>query len=87
MSCYWKPESVFMMKAIQVDFARRMSNMQDDGHIFCLPEQTAGEIRGVLDLVEEVMGAFGFKEYEVFYRFRACLRKANATCYARCDCL
>lgn len=39
--------------------------MQDDGHIFCLPEQTAGEIRGVLDLVEEVMGAFGFKEYEV----------------------
>ena len=38
---------------------------QDDGHIFCLPSQTAAEIRGVLDLVEEIMGAFGFKEYEV----------------------
>lgn len=39
--------------------------MQDDGHIFCLPSQAAGEIRQVLDLVEEIMGAFGFKEYEV----------------------
>ena len=38
---------------------------QDDAHIFCLPEQIAGEIVGVLALVEEVMGAFGFKEFEV----------------------
>ena len=37
---------------------------QDDAHIFCLPEQIAGEIVGVLALVEEVMGAFGFKEFE-----------------------
>jgi threonyl-tRNA synthetase len=39
--------------------------LQDDGHIFCLPSQAADEIRQVLDLVEEIMGAFGFKEYEV----------------------
>ena len=39
--------------------------MQDDGHIFCLPAQIAGEIRSALDLVEEIMGAFGFNEYEV----------------------
>lgn len=39
--------------------------MQDDGHIFCLPSQAAGEIQGVLDLVEEIMSAFGFNEYEV----------------------
>jgi threonyl-tRNA synthetase len=38
---------------------------QDDAHIFCLPEQIAGEIVGVLALVEEVMGAFGFQEFEV----------------------
>ncbi|KAK9839849.1 hypothetical protein WJX81_005869 [Elliptochloris bilobata] len=38
---------------------------QDDAHIFCLPEQIAGEIVGVLALVEEVMGAFGFQKLEV----------------------
>ncbi|KAK9817655.1 hypothetical protein WJX72_000237 [[Myrmecia] bisecta] len=38
---------------------------QDDAHIFCLPTQIAGEIRGVLDLVQEVMGAFGFSRYEI----------------------
>jgi hypothetical protein len=31
---------------------------QDDAHIFCLPDQIAPEIRGVLDLVE-VRGACG----------------------------
>lgn len=38
---------------------------QDDAHIFCLPEQIESEIRGVLDLTEELLGAFGFTEYEV----------------------
>ncbi|KAF8073257.1 Threonine--tRNA ligase [Scenedesmus sp. PABB004] len=38
---------------------------QDDAHIFCLPDQIEGEIRGVLDLVEEVLSAFGFTQYEV----------------------
>ena len=38
---------------------------QDDAHIFCLPDQIAGEIRGVLDLVEELLSTFGFDQYEV----------------------
>ena len=38
---------------------------QDDAHIFCTPEQLPGEIISVLDLVLEVLGRFGFKEYEV----------------------
>lgn len=38
---------------------------QDDAHIFCLPDQIASEIRGVLDLTEELLSAFGFAEYEV----------------------
>eukprot|EP00882_Tetradesmus_deserticola_P004468 GHRQ01004713.1.p1 GENE.GHRQ01004713.1~~GHRQ01004713.1.p1 ORF type:complete len:546 (+),score=257.60 GHRQ01004713.1:249-1886(+) len=38
---------------------------QDDAHIFCLPEQIEPEIRGVLDLVQEVLTAFGFTQYEV----------------------
>ena len=38
---------------------------QDDGHIFCLPDQIAGEIEGVLTLVQTVMGGFGFHELEV----------------------
>eukprot|EP00775_Hariotina_reticulata_P010606 gene10606-10764_t len=38
---------------------------QDDAHVFCLPEQIATEIRAVLDLVQEVLSAFGFTQYEV----------------------
>lgn len=51
---------------------------QDDAHIFCLPEQIAGEIVGVLALVEEVMGAFGFKEFEV--RCRGNILEVALTC-------
>jgi len=32
----------------------------DDAHIFCTPEQLVGEIVGVLDLVHEMMSAFGY---------------------------
>ncbi|KAI5076616.1 hypothetical protein GOP47_0008681 [Adiantum capillus-veneris] len=38
---------------------------QDDAHIFCLPTQIKDEIRGVLDLTEELLSEFGFKKYEV----------------------
>lgn len=38
---------------------------QDDAHIFCLPDQIADEIKGVLDLTEDILSTFGFKEFEV----------------------
>ncbi|KAJ6825935.1 threonine--tRNA ligase, chloroplastic/mitochondrial 2 [Iris pallida] len=38
---------------------------QDDAHIFCLENQIKGEIRGVLDLTEEILLQFGFNKYEV----------------------
>lgn len=38
---------------------------QDDAHIFCLPEQIAEEILGVLNLTEKILSDFGFKQYEV----------------------
>ncbi|MFM2063773.1 MAG: hypothetical protein RLZZ507_3444 [Cyanobacteriota bacterium] len=38
---------------------------QDDAHIFCLPEQIAEEILGVLNLTERILSDFGFKQYEV----------------------
>ncbi|MBE9168293.1 threonine--tRNA ligase [Pleurocapsales cyanobacterium LEGE 06147] len=38
---------------------------QDDAHIFCLPEQIAGEILGVLNLTEKILSDFGFSNYEV----------------------
>uniref|UniRef100_A0ACD5Z4Q3 Uncharacterized protein n=1 Tax=Avena sativa TaxID=4498 RepID=A0ACD5Z4Q3_AVESA len=38
---------------------------QDDAHIFCLEDQIKDEIRGVLDLTEEILGQFGFRRYEV----------------------
>ncbi|CDP18259.1 unnamed protein product [Coffea canephora] len=38
---------------------------QDDAHIFCLEHQIKDEIRGVLDLTEEILLQFGFDKYEV----------------------
>jgi threonyl-tRNA synthetase len=38
---------------------------QDDAHIFCLPDQIADEIKGVLDLTEDILSTFGFTEFEV----------------------
>ncbi|MBI3292616.1 MAG: threonine--tRNA ligase [Elusimicrobia bacterium] len=38
---------------------------QDDAHIFCRPEQLASEVVGVLRLMQMLLGAFGFNEYEV----------------------
>lgn len=38
---------------------------QDDAHIFCLPEQVASEILGVLNLTEQILSDFGFQDYEV----------------------
>lgn len=38
---------------------------QDDAHIFCLPEQVADEVLGVLNLTETILSDFGFTEYEV----------------------
>jgi threonyl-tRNA synthetase len=43
---------------------------QDDAHIFCLPAQLEGEIGGVLDLVERVLGTFGFTQYDVMLSTR-----------------
>ncbi len=34
---------------------------QDDAHIFMLPEQIKDEIKGVIKLIDEVYGTFGFK--------------------------
>ena len=34
---------------------------QDDAHIFCTPEQVHSEVMGMLDLVDYVMGVFGFE--------------------------
>mgnify|MGYP000291177193 CR=1 FL=1 len=33
---------------------------QDDAHIFCTPEQLPGEIESILQMIEQMMDAFGF---------------------------
>jgi threonyl-tRNA synthetase len=38
---------------------------QDDAHVFCLPEQIAGEILRVLNLTEQILSDFGFNDYEI----------------------
>ena len=43
---------------------------QDDAHIFCRPEQIKEEVLGVLDLTFELLGAFGFADYEIYLSTR-----------------
>ncbi|MBW8017742.1 MAG: threonine--tRNA ligase [Planctomycetes bacterium] len=38
---------------------------QDDAHIFCKPDQIESEIIGVIELVQELYSAFGFKDYHI----------------------
>ncbi|AQT69050.1 Threonine--tRNA ligase [Anaerohalosphaera lusitana] len=38
---------------------------QDDAHIYCMPEQIEGEIIGVIELIQEMYQAFGFKDYHI----------------------
>ncbi|USN45353.1 MAG: threonine--tRNA ligase [Candidatus Woesearchaeota archaeon] len=44
---------------------RVRSFTQDDAHIYCLPEQVADEIVGVLNLVYEIYATFGFDNVAV----------------------
>lgn len=43
---------------------------QDDAHLFCLPEQLEDEIVGVLDLIERVLGRFGFSKFDILLSTR-----------------
>ncbi len=43
---------------------------QDDAHIFCTPEQLTDEITGVIEFAQDMLGVFGFAEYEVFLSTR-----------------
>lgn len=38
---------------------------QDDAHIFARPDQVQSEIEGVIDLVQYLLGCFGFHEFQV----------------------
>jgi threonyl-tRNA synthetase len=49
---------------------RVRSFAQDDAHIFCMPEQIGGEIAQLLQMIDEVYGAFGFHERAVFLSTR-----------------
>jgi threonyl-tRNA synthetase len=39
---------------------------QDDAHIFCRPDQVEDEVVGVLDFAFDLLGTFGFEDYDVF---------------------
>ncbi len=43
---------------------------QDDAHIFCTEEQVENEVVGVLDFAFDLLGAYGFDDYEVFLATR-----------------
>ena len=44
---------------------RVRSFTQDDAHLFCTPDQLAGEIQGCLGLVKTVLGTLGMEDYSV----------------------
>ena len=48
---------------------------QDDAHIICTPDQIEDEVLGCLDLTAHILGAFGFKEYEIALSVRDPERK------------
>jgi threonyl-tRNA synthetase len=43
---------------------------QDDAHIFCQPDQLLDEITGVINLVREMLPAFGFNDFDVYLSTR-----------------
>ncbi len=43
---------------------------QDDAHIFCRPDQVSDEVLGVIDLTLEILGTFGFTDYQVLLSTR-----------------
>lgn len=43
---------------------------QDDGHIFCRPDQLSKEIHEILDLTLYVLRVFGFDRYEIYLSTR-----------------
>ncbi len=49
---------------------RVRSFSQDDAHIFCTPEQIESEILGVLRMIDEVYGVFGFTQRKIYLSTR-----------------
>ena len=43
---------------------------QDDAHIFCTPDQVEQEVNGVLDLTFDLLGKFGFDQFDVMLSTR-----------------
>ncbi len=43
---------------------------QDDAHIFCRPDQVEAEINRVLEMTTTLLGAFGFREYDIYLSTR-----------------
>ena len=48
---------------------------QDDGHIFCTPDQLEDEVSNTIDLVKEILGTFGFNDFKVELSVRDPLNK------------
>ncbi len=51
---------------------------QDDAHIFCTPQQLPGEVEELLGLVDEIMGAFGYR-YKAYLATRPEVSLQTAT--------
>jgi threonyl-tRNA synthetase len=43
----------------------RVRGFTQDAHIFCTPEQLEDEVSGCIDLVQDILGTFGFHDFKV----------------------
>lgn len=50
---------------------------QDDAHIFCTPDQLPGEILDIIDLVQFMLKAFGYEDFQVELSVRQAEKKGD----------
>ena len=60
--CEWGLVHRLEKKGMMSGLTRVSGFVQDDAHIFCLPEQAKDEVKGMIALIREVYAQFGFDD-------------------------
>ena len=60
--CEWGLVHRLEKKGMMSGLTRVSGFVQDDAHIFCLPEQAKDEVKGMIALIREVYSRFGFDD-------------------------
>ncbi len=68
-----------------VGLKRARAFVQDDAHVFCLPEQAEGEIARVCGLLKDIYAALGFPDFQVALSLRPDLRAGDDATWDRAE--